>query len=173
MNGQTWVAAFSHQHTAKDILTGKEIGIIRRNILDGKIIERQKLRHITTCKLSAKGHSVGVTGVSPCSLKDHYDWKTGVKRSFQKALEACGFCKIKKVAGVDVVTPLQPEYAGAMASFFRELPIKAYFPHNANPEAHKRQAEKAAEHYKMPIKDGEVMAEVPIENRMGTYHQGA
>jgi hypothetical protein len=153
VEGQLWIARFDHQHDdKKGVWYQPKPG-------DPKGL---RVKHITRCKLSHKGkQAIFVTGMSPCSLKDEYDWRFGIRRAFQKALERAGFCEFIEADGHETIKPLKAQYAEAMKSFFTEMKIKDYWPHNG----------------RKPIA-GEVVDEngrllLPAETKNGTYHLGA
>lgn len=130
-DGKMWVAEFSHLHDEKE-------GVHLSTGVHGKYA---RVQHITTCKLFHKDKpSIFVRGISPCSLKDTYDWRYGIERSFQKCLEKLKMCVIEqkeptdkagKVIGPprEVVEPLKEDYGFMMRNFFFEQRIKAYPPH--------------------------------------------
>lgn len=114
--GIDWVATFFHQHDSKD-------GVAYTDPKSHKIIH---VKHVTTCRISRAGAGFCVTGVSLCSRKDEYDWQLGIKRALQDALESAGLCEILEDR---TVKALKPEYGEAMSSFFIEMKVKGYPPH--------------------------------------------
>lgn len=100
VRGRLWLARFFHTHN--------EQGIMRLSVADhaahrmsssgdGRMI---CIKHLTSCRLSYKDHpGVFLWGDAPCSMKDTYDWKKGLKLSLLRALEKGGFCQLRKGCG--------------------------------------------------------------------------
>jgi len=167
VNDRTWLARFTHDHNAKGIIykdrSGKEITV----------------KHITTCRLShlAKA-TVYVTGTSPCSLSDDYNWRKGITRAFKKALERAGYCRFDKDTATrrETVVKLKDDYPYMVRQFAWEMEILDYPPHNTV----KQDAVKVlvADRKAPPITlEGEVIAselvgEAPESTKNGTAHLG-
>ena len=145
VNDREWLARFTHTHNESGFL---------HHIGDGKLVP---VKHLTLCKLSYRNESgVFLQGQAPCGMKDKYDWQRGIKLSLLRALEKGGFCKLHKhvcstcfmklashTNGMEmgartkhpyreaeiVAEPLKPEYGKIVAAFYRELPIRDYWPH--------------------------------------------
>lgn len=99
VDGEEWVAVFKHEHANGKPLVEHE----------GKMT--RKLTHVTTCLLGKIG-SVGLSaGEAKCSVRDYYDWRKGVKLSFERALEVRGIVR----QGPD------RRYGAFMREFFKEM----------------------------------------------------
>lgn len=151
----TWIARFVHSHNEVE-------GIIHR-LDDGKFIT---VKHLTQCKLGYVGSTTFLNGFSMCSMKDEYNWRIGLKRSLQKALERGGFCKVGKDGKVEV---LRPAYGEILAAFYHELPIKDYYPHRPEDSVNREKVKALANSIATAL-EGEL---VPAETRNGTYHLGS
>lgn len=159
-----WVVTFSHQHDSTK-------GVEYVDAIEGS--KPVRVQHITTAKLSSTNDlSKWIKGVSLTSLKDEYDWRLGLKKAFQRCLAKLGYCQeVRNKEGVLIPVANRPgehtfyayqdfiprseEYGEAMASFYRELPIRGYAP--------------------FVVKEGVVVVEpsdAPAETRNGTAHCG-
>jgi hypothetical protein len=149
-DNRLWEATFSHQHNEE---TGIEHAVPKRNDRTHK--RMLAVKHITTCKLRVVGTGLTYIGTSLCSMTDKYNWKYGIKWALVSALEKAGFCSILRSSfGVKMVEPADDSFGKMLASFYRELPIKAYPPHAVS------------------VVQGEVV-DIPAANLNGLYHAGA
>jgi len=170
VNDKTWLARFTHDHNKK--------GIIFKD-RDGKEIT---VKHITTCRLSHLAKpNVYVTGVSPCSLSDDYNWRKGITRAFKKALERAGYCRFEKdpTTRRETVVKLKEDYPLMVRQFAWEMEIKDYPPHNLREAAKADKVKVIVAGRKAPpiTLEGEVVASEPVgtppeSTKNGTAHLG-
>lgn len=85
--GKKWLASFSHKHSEKT-------GVVYEPPTGRPTL----VKHLTTCRLSyADDPTKSIVGVSPCSLKDTYNWRKGIRRALQKALEKGRYCIFERI----------------------------------------------------------------------------
>lgn len=118
VDGKNYRAEFGHQHCTEDLDNPVWVPVYK----NGQVVSYQrpvkipivegnlKLRHITVCTLYREALEVGV-GASRCSVKDIYDWKHGVKESYERALRSYGVTE----------ATYPQEYGKFMGAFFTEM----------------------------------------------------
>lgn len=100
VDGQEWRAVFKHEHA-----NGKPI------VVEGDRGD-MKLTHVTTCFLGQVGVQGALSaGEARCSVRDAYDWRKGIKLSFERSLEVRGITR-----ELDRV-----RHGKFMAEFFKEM----------------------------------------------------
>lgn len=89
VRGKEWLATFGHQHS-KEMYSEQKRRIIEVGLTD--VLNPMPARHITTCRLSmaARPHQ-SVMADARCSMKEPYNWKKGIKVSFERALVKAGY----------------------------------------------------------------------------------
>lgn len=123
---KTYVVRFSHQHDEAGFALPSAINERGTKVL---------IKHLTQAEVFEKGGGVTYHGAASCSLKEgKYLWKTGVLKSFKRALCAMGWANEAKqdgIAGRKRGDFIQKDirFSLAVQSFLRELDIKAYPPH--------------------------------------------
>jgi hypothetical protein len=146
-NGTLWRAEFVHFHN-EDVGVPYTPDPTKRTVW---------VKHVTVCRLSqplSANPGITLRGESPCSMKDAYNWRKGLRRALQKALEKGHYCKFTMDANRrEKVIKLKDEYTEILTAFFTELPKKAYWPHDGSQK---------------PVEPNKT----PVENRAGLAYTG-
>lgn len=116
VQGKAWIATFHHRHD--------EGGFAFLHPRTGKT---STVQHVTECRLAGEDGKFAIVGFSLCSKRDKYNWQLGINRSLKDALSRAGLCELDNYGEA---TALKPEYGIAMSSFYTELKVKDYAPHN-------------------------------------------
>ena len=101
VDGEEWRAVFKHEHARNPwhpLIVPSDKGSV-------------KLTHVTTCLLGKVGDYGLSAGDAKCSVKDDYDWRKGVKMSFERALYVRGITRQGDRA----------KYGRFMGEFFKEM----------------------------------------------------
>ena len=99
VDSEEWSAEFYHEHAPE----GEYL-----------LSDTKKLRHTTLCEVIKAGDTGISIGQSFCSIRDDYQWRKGIKLSFERALE---------VRGISPATD-KLKYGKFMGAFFREMSVK-------------------------------------------------
>lgn len=140
-DGSAWMARFVHEHAAHDAVGGF--------VWFNEDLKSIQIKHLTTCKLSYRDQpAVYMRGSAPCSLRDTYDWKKGLRLAFLRSLSKGGYCREVTERGGELhngtiyrkgqFVSLKPTFGEIVSSFYRELPIKDYWPHREGDDPQKR-----------------------------------
>lgn len=140
--GKEWLATFGHQHS-KEMYSEQKRRIIEVGLTD--VLNPMPARHITTCRLSmaARPHQ-SVRADARCSMKEPYNWKKGIKVSFERALVKAGYQApiagiINNVAVRDIRPSTDPDriaWGQMLKAFYTEMGFRGTPTSGGNAASH-------------------------------------